>query len=103
MESFFVEWLGIEKHIEQFGNWLKKKISNDNSLFVNGFVLSSLTISVGAMTVIGTLQDDIMDYYSTLMTKGVIDMVIIMIMTTSLGKGCIFTIVKVDFIRKGIL
>lgn len=98
--SFFGEWLGIEKHIEQFGNWLKKKTnSNDDSSFVNGFVTASLTISVGAMAVIGALQDGIMGDYSTLMAKGVIDMVIIMIMTTSLGKGCIFAAIPVGIFQ----
>ena len=98
--SFFGEWLGIEQHIEQFGNWLKKKTnSNDDSSFVNGFVTASLTISVGAIAVIGALHDGIMGDYSTLMAKGVIDMVIIMIMTTSLGKGCIFVAIPVGIFQ----
>ena len=42
------------------------------------------------MAVIGALQAGIMKDYSTLIAKGIIDMVIIMIMTTTLGKGCIF-------------
>lgn len=51
--SFLGEWLAIEKHIEQFGNWVKKKTNNnDDSSFVNGFVTASLTISVGTMLLV---------------------------------------------------
>ena len=108
ISSFFIgsligEWLGIEKHIEQFGNWLKKKTNNDDDAsFINGFVTASLTVCVGAMAVIGALQDGIMKDYSTLMAKGIIDMVIIMIMTTTLGKGCIFAAIPVGIFQGAI-
>lgn len=54
------EWLDIERRLEQFGEWLKIRTGNggDNS-FVNGFVTTSLVISVGAMAIVGAIQDGI--------------------------------------------
>ena len=54
------------------------------------------------MAVIGALQDGIMKDYSTLMANGIIDMVIIMIMTTTLGKGCIFAAIPVGIFQGAI-
>lgn len=94
--SLIGEWLDIERRIEQFGEWLKIKTGNagDNS-FVNGFVTTSLIICVGAMAVVGSIQDGILGDYSTLALKAVLDCLIVLVMTASLGKGCIFAAIPV--------
>lgn len=90
------EWLNIELHIEQFGNWLKVKTKSDGDAdFVNGFVTSSLTICIGAMAVVGALKDGISGDYSILAAKAVLDFIIILVMTVSFGKGCIFSAIPV--------
>ena len=90
------ESLNIEKLFEDFGEWLKVKTHNtsDNS-FVNAFMTTSLTVSIGAMAIVGSLQDGIMGDYSTLATKGILDFVIVMVLTASLGKGSIFSAIPV--------
>lgn len=94
--SLLGEWLNIELRIEQFGEWLKMKTGNagDNS-FVNGFVTTSLIICVGAMAVVGSIQDGILGDYSTLALKAVLDCLIVLVMTASMGKGCIFAAIPV--------
>lgn len=51
-----------------------------DNLFVNGFVSASLTVSIGAMAVIGSIQDGIYGDHSTLIAKAILDFIIIMIM-----------------------
>ena len=94
--AFIGELINIEKIFEDFGEWLKVKSGNasDNS-FVNAFLTTSLTISIGAMAIVGSIQDGILGDYSTLATKGILDFVIVMIMTSSLGKGSIFAAIPV--------
>ena len=94
--AFIGELINIEKLFEDFGEWLKVKSGNasDNS-FVNAFLTTSLTISIGAMAIVGSIQDGILGDYSTLATKGILDFVIVMIMTSSLGKGSIFAAIPV--------
>ena len=55
------ELLGIEKGFERFGEWLKRKTGNSGDpQFVNAFVTASLTVCIGAMAVVGAIQDGIL-------------------------------------------
>ena len=54
------EIIGIEKGFENFGEWLKIKSGNSNDKqFVNAFVTASLTVCIGAMAIVGAIQDGI--------------------------------------------
>ena len=67
---------------ERFGEWLKHKTGNSgDSGFVNAFVTSSLTVCIGAMAIVGAIQDGMLNDYSTLMVKTVLDFIIIAVMT----------------------
>lgn len=90
------ETLNIEDGFERFGQWLKIKTGNaGDSRFVDGFVTASLTVCIGAMAIVGSIEDGIRGDYSILATKAVLDFIIIMIMTSSMGKGCIFSAIPV--------
>ena len=87
------ELLGIEKHFQQFGEWLKKKTGNSgDGTFVTAFVTASLTVCIGAMAIEGAIQDGLLGDYSTLAVKSVLDFIIIAVMTSSMGKGCAFAL-----------
>ena len=97
------EILNIESLFERFGEWLKKKTGNaKDQQFVNGFVTASLTVCIGAMAIMGAIQDGISGDWSTLGAKSILDLIIIMVMTSSLGKGCIFSAIPV-FLWEGSL
>lgn len=54
------ELIDLDAQFERFGEWLKHKTGSDgDNQFVNGFVSASLTVSIGAMAVIGSIQDGI--------------------------------------------
>jgi hypothetical protein len=86
------EFLNIELRLEQAGEWLKKKvhIKNDNT-FVEGFVTATLVICVGAMAVVGALQDGLQGDVSTLFAKSVLDFVVVMVFASTLGVGVTFS------------
>ena len=95
------EWIGIESGFERFGEWLKRKTGSEgDNRFVNAFVTASLTVSIGAMAIVGAIQDGISGNYSTLAVKAVIDLIIIAVMTSSMGKGAVFSAVPV-FVFEG--
>lgn len=90
------ELLDIEGGIEKFGEWLKRKSGNaKDPRFVEGFVTASITVCVGAMAIIGSIEDGLQGDYSILLTKGILDLVTVMVMTCSMGKGCIFSVIPV--------
>lgn len=97
------EIIGIEKRVEKFGEWLKNKTGNSgDKQFVNAFMTASLTVCIGAMAIVGAIQDGILGDYSTLAVKSVLDFIIIAVMTSSLGKGCAFSAIPV-FVFEGII
>ncbi|MBQ1229119.1 MAG: DUF554 domain-containing protein [Firmicutes bacterium] len=97
------ELIGIEKWFEKLGEWLKVKTgSAKDKTFVEGFVTASLTVCIGAMAIVGAIQDGLTGDYTTLATKGILDFIIIMVMTCSLGKGCIFSAIPVAVWQGGI-
>ena len=90
------EWLNIEQGFERFGQWLKIKTGNAKDKgFVDAFVTASLTVCIGAMAIVGSIQDGISGDYSILATKAVLDLIIIMVMSCSLGKGAVFSAIPV--------
>lgn len=94
--SLIGELLNIEKHLEEFGSWLKQKTKSEkDNTFIDGFVAASLTVCIGAMAVVGAIQDGVDGNYSTLLVKAILDFIIIMVMSASLGKGCIFSFIPV--------
>ncbi len=88
--------LDLEGKIESFGKFLKMKAGgkNDNN-FVVAFVISSLTVCIGAMAVVGAIRDGVNQDISILVAKSILDFVIIMILASSLGKGCLFSAIPV--------
>lgn len=94
------ELLNIEQAFERFGQWLKNKTGNAGEKgFVDAFVTASLTVCIGAMAIIGSIQDGIAGDYSILAAKAVLDLIIIMVMTCAMGKGCIFSAIPVALLQ----
>lgn len=96
------EIINLEDRFEQFGEWLKVKTGNaKDQKFVEGFVTASLTVCIGAMAIVGSIQDGIYGDYSILATKAVLDLIIVMVMTCSFGKGCAFSALPVAVLQGG--
>ena len=90
------EMCRIEDRFETFGEWLKMRTGNaDDAGFVNAFVTTSLTVCIGAMAIVGAIQDGILGDYTTLAVKSVLDFVIVAVMTSSMGKGCVFSAIPI--------
>lgn len=98
--SLIGEAVNLDGLMEKFGVWLRQKTNSqkDNS-FVEGFVNASLTVCIGAMAVVGSIQDGISGDYSILMAKALLDALIIMIMAASFGKGCVFSAIPVGIFQ----
>lgn len=96
-------WLDLEQKMDRLGEKIKAavKAQNDN-LFVEGFVNISLITCVGAMAIVGSIQDGISGDYSMLAAKAVLDMVIVMIFTSTYGVGVVFSAVPI-FCYQGLI
>lgn len=94
--SLIGEILDLERQIDRFGEWLKYATgSSGDSEFVDAFVTASLSVAIGAMSIVGAIQDGMTGDFSTLAVKGAIDALLVCTMTASMGKGCIFAAIPV--------
>ena len=95
--------LDIDGKVEQFGIFLRKRSGNDgDTKFVDAFVTASLTVCIGAMAVIGAINDRLLNDPTILIAKSALDLIIILVMAASLGKGCIFSCVSVGIFQGAI-
>ena len=97
------ELLNLEGVFERFGEWLKRKTGNaKDKRFVDAFVTASLTVCIGAMAIVGSIEDGISGDYSILATKAVLDFIIIMVMSCSMGRGAVFSAIPVAILQGSI-
>jgi len=57
---------------------------------------------LGAMAIVGSINDGLYGDYTVLVTKSILDFIIIMIMSASLGKGAIFSAIPVALLQGGV-
>lgn len=100
------EALGLERRMERLGEWLRDRFSHENvgdaknaNGFVDAFVTTSLTVCIGAMAIVGSIQDGIMGDWSTLALKGALDCIIVCAMTASMGRGAVFSALPVGVLQ----
>ena len=94
--AFLGELIDIEERLGRVGEWLKVKIKvkgDKGNNFVEGFVNSSLLFCVGAMAIVGSLQDGLTGDPSMLLAKGVIDGVSAIFFAGTLGIGVFFSVI----------
>ncbi len=97
------ELVNIEGGFERFGEWLKRKTkSTGDNNFIEGFISASFTVCIGAMAIVGSINDGLYGDYTVLVTKSILDFIIIMVMAASLGKGTIFSALPVALLQGGV-
>ena len=96
------ELVNIEKRLDGFGARLNEKFSSPGVNVAEGFVTASLVFCVGSMAIVGSLQDGISHDPSVLITKGLIDGVMSVIFSSTLGLGVALSAGAV-FVYQGVL
>ena len=103
------EFLKIDYYLNRLGELLAssvQKFTKNMNLSVDnlaeGFITTTLIYCVGAMSVIGSIQDGLTGDATILYTKGVIDGITAIFFTASLGVGVVFSAISV-FLYQGII
>ena len=74
--------------------------SHGDSSFVDGFVNTSLIICIGAMAIVGSIEDGIHHDISMLTAKAILDFVIVLVNASIYGKGTICSAIPI-FVYQG--
>ena len=94
------ELLNLDGKLEGFGRWLREKSGNGkDARFLDGFITATMTVSIGAMAIVGAVEDGIYGDYTVLAAKSLMDFVIILVMASSMGKGCLFSAIPVGILQ----
>lgn len=83
------ESLNIEKRLDHLGDWVKSKMPKKlaGNTFTDGFVTASMLFCVGAMAIVGSLEDGLNGNFSVLFAKSVLDGITSVLLASSLGIG----------------
>ena len=101
--TFLGEVIDFDGKLERLGAWLKAKATRgEDSRFIEGFVTASLTVCVGAMAIVGSIQDGLIGDPSTLFTKSILDFIILIIYASTYGKGALFSAIPVAILQGGV-
>lgn len=93
--------LDLEAKMEKLGIKLKTavKMQHDNR-FVEGFVTTSLIICVGAMAIVGAMEDGLSGDFSMLTAKSMLDFALVAILASTYGVGAVFSAIPI-FVYQG--
>ncbi len=98
--SLIGEWINIEAGLARFGEWLRRKVKSEgDSGFLEGFINASLVVCVGAMAIVGSIEDGLSGNASLLYAKAALDAVVALIFASIYGKGAIFSAIPVGILQ----
>ena len=89
------ELLDIDGRLERLGGRVEKRLGASG--FSRGFISASLLFCVGAMTIVGSLQDGLTGDYRVLLIKSSLDFIAAIVLGASLGMGVPFAALTVLF------
>ena len=96
----------LDEHMESLGEKIKKRFIKEGSAgsatFVEAFVSSTILFCVGAMAIVGSLNDGMLHDPSMLFTKAILDGITSIVLAASLGVGVAFSAIPI-LIYQGIL
>lgn len=81
------EWADIDARLNRFGNWLSEQTKGKYGDLGQGFVAASLIYCVGAMAIVGAIQDGLTGDATTLYAKSMLDGISSIVLTSAMGAG----------------
>ena len=96
------EMIDIDSQLKKFGKWLELKLLNNKTKtrtiegqLGEGFITASLIYCVGAMAIVGSVQEGLTGDASTLYAKSLLDGTTAIIFSANLGIGVAFSAISV--------
>lgn len=94
------ELLNIEGGLARLGKWLESKMGGGTGEVGKSFVTCSLIYCVGAMAIMGSIEDGLNNNPQILFTKSALDGISAVVFASTMGIGVIFSSVPV-FLYQG--
>lgn len=98
----FGEWIDIDKYINRFSLWIKRKIKSDNESFSEGMISAFLLFCMGSMTILGAFEEGTKGNSELLIAKSLMDGFGALALASALGLGVIFSIIPLFIFQGGL-
>ncbi len=85
------ELLNIEGGLERLGQWLESKVGGTQRDMGKAFVTTSLIYCVGAMAIMGSIEDGLYNNPGILLTKAALDGISAIVFASTMGPGVAFS------------
>ncbi len=89
------EFIDIDKRLNKIGEWLTLRMGNKYGDAGQGFITGSLVFCVGAMAIVGSIQDGLTGDASTLYAKAMLDTVASVVFSSTMGIGVALSSISV--------
>lgn len=97
--TFLGEVLKLDDRLNRGCKWVESKFKMSG--FATGFIASTMIYCVGAMAIVGSINDGLLGDSSTLITKGILDGVTSVVLAASLGYGVLFSAIPILLYQGG--
>ena len=97
--TFVGELLKLEERLNKGCKWIESKCKMSN--FSTGFITATMIYCIGAMAIVGSINDGLLGDSSTLITKGIIDGITSVVLAASLGYGVLFSAIPILIYQGG--
>ena len=94
------ELMQLDRRIDRFGAFLKARIGSTNDQFSEGFVTAFLLFCIGAMTIVGSIEDGLNNDPTILFAKSLMDGCASIALASTFGIGVLFSAIPL-FIFQG--
>ncbi|PCH69085.1 MAG: hypothetical protein COC06_08185 [Bacteroidales bacterium] len=96
------EFLRLEDRLENLSELLKKKIGSKDDKFSTGFVTSFMLFCLGAMTILGSMEEGMGNEPTLLLTKSMMDGFSAVALAAVMGVGVLFSVIPLLIYQGGL-
>ena len=96
------EWIDIQKYMNRWSEKLKRKIRMGGDKFSDGMITAFLLYCMGAMTILGAVEEGVEGSYEILLMKSLMDGVSSIALASGLGIGVMFSVVPLLVYQGGL-
>ena len=100
--SIIGELIDIDKWINVFGEWLKKKFKSKNQRFSEGLITAFLLYCMGSMTILGAIEEGLGGLPNLLVAKSILDGFSSIVLAATLGIGVLFSFIPLLIYQGGL-
>ncbi len=96
------EWIDLDRYLSHWGEKLKRKLRSGNDNFTEGMITAFLMYCMGAMTILGAVEEGVEGSYDILLMKSLMDGVTSIALASGLGIGVMFSVIPLLVYQGGL-